>query len=219
MCDFELASIQAVQEVFAGAEVCGCFFYLRQSIFRRVQKEGLYNNYIENEQVRMYVKFLGALALVPPADVADSFDEIQDADDFPAELDTLYAYFEATYIGRRLRRGRRPPRFPIGLWNQTDRVQAGMPRTNNLLEGWHNGIQSSLDGNRPTIWKFLQFLQREEQLQRTIIASVTAGNDTRRESKESKARTQRLQTLLRDYGNRNRHDFLRGVSYNITLPI
>ena len=54
-------------------------------------------------------------------------------------------YFEDTFIGRPTRRnGRRAPQFPISLWNVHDRVEEGLPRTNNTVEGWHRSFQSNV---------------------------------------------------------------------------
>ena len=41
MKDFEMASIQAVDEVFPNASKTGCFFHLTQNIHRRIQNAGL----------------------------------------------------------------------------------------------------------------------------------------------------------------------------------
>lgn len=41
MTDFELAAIQAFEAVFPGINASGCFFHLTQSIWRKVQNEGL----------------------------------------------------------------------------------------------------------------------------------------------------------------------------------
>ena len=47
-------------------------------------------------------------------------------------------YFEDTYIGR-LRPGghRRAPLLDLALWNMYDQTIGDLPRTNNVVEGWH----------------------------------------------------------------------------------
>ena len=91
-------------------------------------------------------------------------------------------------------------------------------RTNNVIEGWHRGIQGGLDGDHPSLWKFLAFLQTEEQ---TVVAAkdeqITAGQNTRHEKREQKSKSLRLKTIVDDYRNRPILDFLRGISYNIDL--
>lgn len=219
MCDYELAAMNAVRTVFPDVQVTGCFFHLKQSIYRQAVDGGLRQQYVTDENIRAHIKMLGSLAFVPPSDVVNSFEEIMEDGDFPEEVTDLYDYFEKTYIGRRMRRGRRAPRFPIATWNQHSRVDGNLPRTNNLLEGWHSGIQNSLLGKNPTVWRFLDFLQKEESLQRSIIASIAAGNDSRRERKEDVSRTKRIKTLTERYNEMNRTDFLRGISYNFNIGI
>ena len=140
--DFELASVQAFKEYFPNAIVTGCYFHLGQSVWRHVQRFGLYDSYITNENVRTNIKSILALAFLPVDDVPDSFDEL--TENFTDELQPICNYFEDVYIGRHARRSRRQPCFPPSMWNMYDRLSEGLPRTNNSVEIWH-----SLSGSRP----------------------------------------------------------------------
>jgi len=51
---------------------------------------------------------------------------------------------EDSYIGRLHRRGRRPPLFPLEMWNLYDRVIENMDRTNNRVEATHRRVQAEL---------------------------------------------------------------------------
>jgi len=46
--------------------------------------------------------------------------------------------------------------FTPTLWSHVDNVG---PRTTNLAEGWHNGLNTSLGVSHPTIRTFLNWLQ------------------------------------------------------------
>lgn len=219
LSDFEKAAIVAFTSTFPDAEMSGCFFHLGQAVWRNVQDKGLRQRYIEDEQIRLYVKFLCALAFVPSESVPESFDTIQESEEFPDELEELYSYFELTYVGRALRQHRRRPRYPISFWNMRQRTEQNLPRTNNAIEGWHNGIQASLSNDKPSIWAFLEFLKKEENLQHVTIESVNAGNRISRESKKQIARNQRLQTILPTYNTRPLENFLRGIAYNIEINV
>ena len=43
-------------------------------------------------------------------------------------------------------------------------VKDGLPKTNNSVEGWHNEFGSLLAANRPSIWKFIEGLQKQQSL-------------------------------------------------------
>ena len=50
-------------------------------------------------------------------------------------------YFQDTYIGQRINGAiELPGLFPYRIWNMYHRVQQDLPRTNNSIEGWHNGF-------------------------------------------------------------------------------
>ena len=132
-------------------------------------------------------------------------------------MQPLYDYFEDTYIGRRQRRGRRTPLFPIELWNVRERTENDRARTNNKLEGWHRAIQGMFDTAHPTVWRFLEGIKKEEAIQRSNLNAYISGQQfpVKRNSKEI---NERLKTLIIKHTNNDisTKDFLRGISYNIS---
>lgn len=49
------------------------------------------------------------------------------------------------------------------------------PRTNNVAEGWHNAFQTMTGAKRPTIFKFLAGLKKDEDIARAKIIDCNAG--------------------------------------------
>ena len=70
MVDFEKASINALEEHFL-AVVSGCFFHFSQYIFRKIQSNGLTNQYIEDTEFAITMRMLPSLAFVPEHDVCN----------------------------------------------------------------------------------------------------------------------------------------------------
>ena len=71
---------------------------------------------------------------------------------------------------------RRPPVFPINLWNMFHRTDAELPRTNNSIEGWHISFNTQVSSYHLTFWKFLENLKREESLTRAQILHCLGGH-------------------------------------------
>ena len=55
LLDFEKATLQAAVNVFPGATLAGCLFHLGQSLWRRIQNEGLANNYREQDHTEQLI--------------------------------------------------------------------------------------------------------------------------------------------------------------------
>ena len=193
-------------------------FYLSQSVYRRIQWEGLqvqYNNNVNNLQKNL--RMLSALAFVPQQDVAASFATLKNHCG-QTELPILN-YFESTYVGVPRRGGRQrgmaPPMFPVALWNCYDRVQANIPRTTNNVEGWHNGFAGRFEETYPNIWKFIDTLKKENGVQHLNIAQFMAGRMPTKQRKTYRELNTRINTIVGDYANRQRIDYLRAISYNL----
>ncbi|KAF0985270.1 hypothetical protein HZS_5344, partial [Henneguya salminicola] len=71
---------------------------------------------------------------------------------------------EDTFIGRHHRTGRSQILFPLRLWNQSERTENGISRTNNKVESWPNAFARLVEGNHTNIFKFLASLQKELSL-------------------------------------------------------
>lgn len=125
MCDFEPAAIKAIKQIFPDVQVYGCFFHLRQCIYRHIQACGLQSLYGEDEEFAQYMRCLAALAFVPPEDFLNRYEELKKLDFFKEKLNgtsavdvgvqKLFDYFEKTWVGHISRNRFVEPLFSISL--------------------------------------------------------------------------------------------------------
>ena len=211
MVDFEKAAIKSFEDNFLSI-ISGCFFHLSQNVFRKMQSEGLTNQYQADGEFLLKLKMLPSLAFVPEHEVVDCYNILMI--DFPASALNVARYFEETYIGKQLPdQSRRIPLFPIRIWNMHERVRSQLARTNNAVEGWHNAFQSGIACSHPSISKLLKFLQREQSLQEARLAKWGAGV-TNFQNKKSIEHNERIKTLVSDYANRDTMTYLKGIAHN-----
>ena len=214
MMDFEKAAMNFFENHF-NASVSGCFFHLAQSVYRKIQAEGLTTRYQQDKEFALKLKMLPCLAFVPENDVIDSFNMIME--EYPQSAMGVAKYFENTYIGKKLpNNSRRTPPFPIRVWNMYMRIINRQARTNNSVEGWHNAFGSGISHSHPSLPKLLKHLKREQSLQEAVY-SKWEGGEHKEISKLSLKREERILTLVAAYSNRNLLDYLRGVAYNINI--
>ena len=90
-----------------------------------------------------------------------------------------------------------PPLFPRELWNMNTRVQNDLPRTNNVLEGWHNRFCSMSTHSHPSIWEFIEALKRDSSHNHLIMAQLLAGAAPTPQKRIYREVNTRIQTLVR----------------------
>src|SRR5690606_15088371 len=147
--DFEKASWLACESTFGAlVDVGACLFHLAQSVYRKVVSCGLQTAYRDDESICLNVKMLVALAFVPEDDLIESFNLL--AEQCPPALLDVLDYFERTYIGAVIGGQRQHPLFAPKNWNQWERVNEDLPRTNNALEEWHNAFQNAIGCSHPS---------------------------------------------------------------------
>ena len=150
-----------------------------------------------------------AVAFLPQEDVIEAFQNLSEDENIPIEF---VSYFELNYIGvMRGRTRRENPLYPASFWNVKKRVDEGLSRTNNAVEGFHSALRSSITCKHPNIWKLIAALKKEEELQQTKIIHVNRGDAPARK-KIYKSIDRQLKTLVNTYDNSNKISFLESIA-------
>ena len=154
LTDFELAAIQAIQEVFVGARVKGCTFHFRQAVYRHVQQLGLAWAYEDSTNpLRDWIRQLMSFTALPTFAVPMVWSWMMNPPSvgnfiIDSKARRLAEYFERTWLTGSL---------PPSLWSHYDN---NGPRTTNVAEGWHNGLNTRFGVSHPSLRLFLDWLQR-----------------------------------------------------------
>jgi len=117
---------------------------------------------------------------------------------------TEVSYFERTWVGS----GSSSPLFDIMLWNQYDAVLAGLPRSNNFVEGWHNGFQTLVGGSNPTLWTFLTALKKEENITFAKKVKKMMGEGPEAKRRKWRLYDERLSSIVTDFEQYDPMDYL-----------
>ena len=70
--------------------------------------------------------------------------------------------------------------FPPAIWNVHDATVNGDARANNMCEGWNNNFINLVGHAHPSIWRVIEWCQKEEATVRTIIQQDAVGNPVKR---------------------------------------
>ena len=214
--DFERSAINSVKKFFPDADVYGCFFHFGQCLWRKVQGLGLqcwYSN-IENAII---IKKIQALAFVPPQDVYECFETLVSSLDEETDntLDGFLQYFETTWLGVLQRGRRRRPKFEVNLWSCYERTLNCIPRTNNMLEGWHNAFKKRMVIIHPTEEKLLRKLHSEQASTEMVLEQISQGKAVGRSNKKYVVVNARLKNIVEGYSIENVLEFLRAIAQNL----
>ena len=227
MSDFELGIMNAANTVFPNAVVSCCFFHLGQSVYRRIQTEGLQRKYNdpEDRRIKDNTHKLLALAFVPLADVPATFNMLQRTWRTESDYKPMLTYFDKTYVHGIRARGRAtgtPPRYPPHTWNHYDAAIHKLHRTNNVSEAWHRRFEVVVGKHHPDVYSAMHEFQKEQAEMESIIAELSLGKRVRAQPKKKWVELQqRIQTIASSYEEYKERDdvmeYLKNLSYNITV--
>ena len=148
-------------------------------MWKRIQRSGLQQRYIDDAEFANTLRMIAALAFVPPDEVKTYFEQYCDyaRNLYNDDCDPVIDYFEDTYIGRFRRNApRRAPLFAQALWNMFHRIFNEIARTNNSIEGCHTSFQDTVGASHPSFWKFMEKLIQEQRLHCVNLLQVLGGH-------------------------------------------
>ncbi|PKC05516.1 hypothetical protein RhiirA5_420830 [Rhizophagus irregularis] len=220
--DFEQAVINATQSEFPDSIHKGCFFHFCQNIWRKIQSEGLAIEYGNDEDFSLKLRHLTALAFLPPSEIPAAFDQIKLS--LPENAAGVTEYFETTYVHGRITRQTRngstcraPPLFPPELWSISDLVELGYPRTQNIVEGWHNRWNNLIGKAHIGVYTIIQEMRKEQQQTELQIESINRGAPRPYQRNQYVNRENRILSVFNNRIHTTLVDFLRGMAHNISL--
>ena len=156
-------------------QVKGCFFHFTQCVKRKYMEFSSIAR--RSDECTLDVKSLCALAFVPVSDVPNAFLQLKSLAQKVPGIDSLFDYFENTFIGglrANTRVGaRKPALFPAKIWNVYERVLDNLPRTNNSVEGWHHVFDKSVNCHHPDVYHFINLLRKEEDNVRSDVVRAS----------------------------------------------
>lgn len=144
MADYETALRKAVQKVFPEISVKGCFFHYKKAVLRRIRKLGLENADTPDEII-CGLKYASNLALLPQRFINTGILLAESKIGNSPNSTKLSQYLRNQWADKE-----------ISVFK--DKV-----RTNNGSEAMHRRIISLLGQPHPSIFIFLEFLQKLEQ--------------------------------------------------------
>lgn len=225
MTDFELGIINSVKTHLPPDSIRLCLFHLCQSVYRKIQAEGLQEQYGDKDdtRIREASKNMCALAFVPVEDVTDIFDALYN--ELPEEFLPVANYFEVNYIRGIRAIGRRKAvavRYAPALWNHYTSVLQGTARTNNSSEGWHNRFQLLVGKRHPSLYSFLRELQKEQSDVEYIRRELRLGKRVKNMPKNSLQRVEdRIRAIVDNYQSFKDEDkeleYLQSLGFNLHL--
>ncbi|PVD18233.1 hypothetical protein C0Q70_21795 [Pomacea canaliculata] len=112
-------------------------------------------------------------------------------------LSDFLAYFESTstWLGIVQRGRRRRPKFDVAMWNVDNRVGDNLPRTNNLVEGWHRAFDKRMSVTHPTLGRLVSKLRKEQASTELMMEQLAMGVRMRK-NKQYEVVNTRLQALV-----------------------
>ncbi len=205
VCDFESSLHSALKSQLPDSRIQGCYFHFCQCLYRKLASLGLSSSFAKNDNFRVLVRVIMALAFLPSCEVEHSFTcLVAHFAKFDPNVDKLFKYMRKHWL------------HDVDTWN----VYNARIRTNNDIEGWHSSVSKRIR-KHPDIYQFLALLQDEEQMSRLLINQCDASQAVKRTNKRHAEISKKLSNLKFEYvkGRRTRLSFLKACSAAISGSI
>jgi hypothetical protein len=200
--DYEQAWINSWKRAFPSAKVEGCYFHLCQAILRYMIKEcGLRSSYFNGcMQFKTYMRMLLSVPFLPPQDMLEGFEMVKKLIEDDARTNGHY-YDKVCF----------------GIQGTMICVHKRSMRTNNLIEGFHGGLQSALE-HQPDFYRFVKYMQPQEvvgvRLNSYRTTTLHGESAARNISNGQKCKDEAINNITKRYEDKSItiQQFLQGIA-------
>lgn len=141
-CDYEIAVIHAVQEVFANVSIKGCYYHFMNAIWRMSKKI----NFNKTKEGKHITRLSTLLALLPKNLIPEAYLYICDIAPKTDIFDKFIQYFDDQWIKN--------------ITSDIFSCYGEKNRTTNAIEGWHRRLNTKIP-QKPTLLQFISLLKKE----------------------------------------------------------
>lgn len=171
---------KAVRRVYPNIPIHGCHFHWAQSIYRRVQSEGLSGRFQSVAAVKKCIKTVLALPLLPAEHIEAALERLTEQNT-DAQIGDVLSYIQSNWIESSV--------WPPATWSQYQRPI----RTNNDVEAWHRRFNArAYINSSPNLYQLISELFKESRLVHIQVKLVSQ----RKLTKTVKAKYASLQGKL-----------------------
>lgn len=220
MMDFDRAQLKSFLDRFPSIKLRGCYFHWKKCILKNMKdSKELYSKFLINQDLfKSNLKKLFALCFLPEIDIIRGF-ELLMAISFFTSLDNhliinqFLMYFEKVWIGTKIGNSdqRNNPIYTPAIWSQNYAVLSDLDRTNNKVEGFHNGFKSMMSCDNPTIWTFINNLKLEQALTEFKVLNGFELYPTTL-TRDQKRYNAKIKSIVSSYNNQDILEFLTSLS-------
>ena len=211
--DFEMAAINALKLIFPDTKINGCFFHLKQSLFRKIQALGHQKEYSKSLEFANKCKMIAALAFVPVGEVEKTFQSLKQELSEDARFTELLKYFQVNYIGNESIKSK----FEIVLWNVTQQISQELPKTNNYVEGYNNRVKHALGCCHPSLGVLIDTLKKEHLLTKFLMTHTDMKIEKVKQRSQTARRQERMKKIVEDYSKYRPLYYLQLIAANFSL--
>lgn len=220
LTDFEIAAINATKAVFPSIVSKACFFHFCQSIYRKVQTNGLTQKYGSDVQFALLIKQMSCLAFLPDSKIPNCFNDLKSL--FPTGSEIIPEWFDRNYVNGSVRQkpngtiASYSARFSPTIWSLHDNIMNDLPRTSNFVESWHRRWQALVD-NHSGLFKIITNIQKEQAVVENEIQSIRRGELIKKRRKKDRLKDERINNIICNRHNYTDIEFITCIAHNISL--
>lgn len=207
--DFEKAAMLSLRQHFENVTLNGCFFHLRQIVYRKLQREHLSSKYNNNSSFNHEIKCLLALCYVHPNNVNMYFKDLIET--LSDDSRTIAEWFDIYYITGK---NNKQPMYSPNFWCLTNNTS--IPRTQNSAESFHHHINQICSQRHVGFYRLLAELQKETKVNLMEITKIKNGETpAKKRKRKNEANLKRIENILKNIVDYTHIELLKAIASNL----